>query len=432
MTEDLLHFIWKLRLLKPVSLCTTAGLPLAIVHPGEHNTHAGPDFANGRIVLGSTEWAGNIELHWRSSEWEQHRHHLDPAYDNVILHAVYEHDKEVFTSQKQPVPCLELRSFIDEGILEKYQRLYRNRREIACGEGFAHCAGHARTAWLERMLVERLEDKTALIGEVFEQTGRSWEDTFYLLLCRNFGFKVNAGPFYLLGRITPRTLLLKYAGSPLQREALLFGQAGLLETEFAEPYPRRLQNEYRFLRHKHSLSPMPGHSWKMLRMRPGNFPTIRIAQMAAFMAQYQHIFSQIAGLATAEEVKSLFRVSAGAWWNSHYTLVAPSPSSPKKLGESSIENILLNTVCPMLFFYGRERGAAHLCEKALDWYATLSAENNQVTRHYEQLGFRPGHAGHSQALLQLHKNYCSARKCLDCGIGSQLLQGSKALSGASR
>lgn len=421
MTEDLLHFIWKFRLLRPIPLCTTANLPLKIVQPGEHNTHAGPDFTNGRIVLNGTEWAGNIELHRRSSEWELHNHHLDRAYDNVILHVVYEHDREVFTSANQPLPCLELRHYIEDGILGKYDRLYKNRQEIPCGAGFSQCSEAGRNSWLERMLVERLEEKTAFIKEVFELTRHNWDETFYLLLCRNFGFRVNADPFFRLGRIMPLSILLRHADRPLQVEALLFGQAGLLEEALQDDRARKLQQEYLFLKHKYNLAPMPAHSWKMLRMRPGNFPTVRLAQLAAFLRRYQHTFSKITEATTVEEIKDLFRVSADAWWNNHYTFKVSSPDSEKRLGDASIENILINTVCPLLFAYGRERRSGQLCEKALDWYWHLRPERNQITRLYEKSGFKPAHAGHSQGLIQLHGKYCSAKKCLRCAIGTRLL-----------
>ena len=422
MTEDLLHFIWKLRLLKPVPLFTTAGFPLKIVHPGAHNTHAGPDFTNGRIVLGGTEWAGNIELHRRSSEWELHQHHHDKAYDNVILHVVYEHDREVFTSQKQLIPCLELKHYVEPHVPEQYLSLYKTRREIACGSGFAGCDGHVRSSWLERMLVERLERKCAFIKEVFGQSRQNWDETFYLLLCRNLGFRVNAEPFFQLARRTPLQLLLKHADKPLQLEALLFGQAGMLEEPYENDYPNKLKKEYAFLRHKYALSALPAHTWKMLRMRPANFPSLRIAQLAAFAARGRSAFSIITEAASAEEAKSLFRVSASPWWNKHYSLKVESPDSAKKIGEAAIENILVNTVCPLLFFYGRERNMERLCEKALDWYPSLKAESNHITRLYEQPGFKPLHAGQSQALIQLHDEYCSVKRCLHCGIGAQLIK----------
>ncbi|HXB42341.1 MAG TPA: DUF2851 family protein [Bacteroidia bacterium] len=422
MTEDLLHFIWKFKLLRPVSLCTTVNLPLKIIHPGTHNTDAGPDFSNGRIVLGDTEWAGNIEIHKHSSQWELHNHHKDKAYNNVILHIVYEHDKEVFNSMGQPIPTMELKHFIEPGILYKYENLYKNKQEIPCGTLFSQCTDIVKEPWLERMLIERLERKTTLIKELFEFTGHNWDETFYLLLCRNFGFKVNAEPFLQLGRQMPLHTLLKHAGNLQQVEALLFGQSGLLEGEFTDLYTKQLQKEFAFLRHKYQLAPMQNKQWKFLRMRPGNFPTVRIAQMAAFIQNYQHTFSKITEARTVKEVKILFGVSASAFWKTHYTLNEESILQEKKLGDSSVENILINTVCPILFFYGKERKEESLCEKAIEWYRQLKPESNNITKKYEDLSFKSLHAAHSQSLIQLHDSYCSIKKCLQCGIGTYILK----------
>lgn len=424
MTEDLLHFIWKFRLLKPVSLCTTANLPLEIIGVGEHNTHAGPDFSNGRVRIGNTEWAGNIEIHRRSSEWNLHNHQVDKAYDNVILHVVHEHDKEVFNSKGQPIPCLELRHYLEPGLLEKYEKLYRNKQEIPCGRQFSQCTDITREPWLERMLIERLEEKTSFIKELHTYTRGNWDETFYLLLCKNFGFKVNAGPFLQLGKLIPLSLLVKHSGSPMQVEALLFGGAGLLEEDFTDAYPRQLKKEFVFLSHKYTLAPLLQAPWKFLRMRPANFPTIRIAQLAAFIQSYRHTFSKLLEAKTAKEAKALFRLSASPWWQNHYTFKASSIKKEKELGDASIENILINTVCPLLFFYGKERKEEELCEKAIEWYGHLKPESNQVTKLYKELSFETKHAGQSQALLQLHANYCKTKKCLHCAIGTHLLQNS--------
>lgn len=422
MTEDLLHFIWKFKLLKPIPLCTTGNLPLKIVRPGDHNTHAGPDFTNGRIVLNNTEWAGNIEIHKRSSDWDLHNHQVDAAYDNVILHVVHEHDREVFTSKKQPVPCLELRHYIEPGLLERYESLYKNKRGIPCGNQFAQGKEAGRAAWLERMLAGRLEGKTAFIKELFQSTQHNWDETLYLLLCKNFGFSVNAEPFLLLGRRMPLRILLKYKEDLLRLEALLFGRAGLLEGDLTDEYARQLQKEYAFLAHKHQLSGAFTTPWKFLRMRPDNFPTLRLAQMAAFIYKYEHTFSKLLEATTAQEAIDLFKVSVSAYWQDHYTFKKPVVKRSRELGRASLENILINTVCPLLFFYGKERQQEDLCEKAMDWYSQLKAEDNHITRSYEELGFKAAHAGHSQALLQLHANYCSTRQCLQCGIGTGLLK----------
>jgi hypothetical protein len=233
---------------------------------------------------------------------------------------------------------------------------------------------------------------------------------------------VNAEPFLHLGRITPLEILLRHSNRPFQLEALLLGQAGLLEGDLSDPYVLQLQKEYAFLKHKYQLRPMNGQSWKFMRMRPVNFPTVRIAQMAAFLQHFQHAFSRIIEAENMEQIKELFHVSASDWWNEHYTLKRVSSKTRKELGPSSIENILINTVCPLLFFYGRKRDSQAHCEKALDWFRKINAEDNHITRMYGKVLFEPQHAAHSQALIQLHTNYCSKKKCLHCAIGAQALR----------
>jgi hypothetical protein len=422
MTEDLLHFAWKFRLFGTAELFSIGKMPLSIIRTGEHNTHAGPDFLNGRVRIGDTEWAGNIEIHKRSSEWFSHGHQHDPAYDNVILHVVYEHDREVYNSKKQSIPTLELKHYIAKELLERYEHLYKNKQEIPCGKQFSEAPELVRNAWLERMLIERLEEKTRFIKELYDYTGSNWEETFYLLLCKNFGFKVNSECFLQLGKSVPLEILLRQSGSLVKNEALLFGQAGLLNEDFTEEYPASLIKEYLFLQAKYRLlSPVP-HNWKFLRMRPRNFPTIRIAQMAAFISNYQHTFSKILETEDLIPVKNMFGVSASGYWKTHYVFGKPVPSTEKPLGDASIENILINTVCPILFFYGKIRNEENLCEKALKWYSELSSEENSVISLYGNLGFRAGNAAHSQALLQLNQNYCKTKKCLRCSIGNYILK----------
>ena len=422
MTEDLLHFIWKFRLLRPGPLCTSDGSPLEIVHPGLLNVHAGPDFSNGRMKLQGMDWCGNIEIHRRSSEWELHGHQHDAAYASVILHVVYEHDREVFTSEGRTLPTLELRHFLEDGILERYEALYRSRQEIACGESFGACAPVVRAQWLDRMLVERLEEKVAAVRELFHACEGNWEQTFYRLLARNFGFRVNAEPMLILARIAPLQLLLRHADNPLQVEALLFGQAGLLEESFQDPYPASLQREYRFLKHKYQLAPMLASAWKFSRMRPGNFPTVRIAQLASFITRHRQCLSVLFETKTLEEAGQFFATAPNSWWDTHYTFSVRSTPLVKKPGKASIDTILINTLCPLLFTYGKERSREDLCAKALDWLTQLEAEENTITRIYGALGFKGVHAGHSQALYHLYGNYCTARKCLSCSIGAQALQ----------
>ncbi|MGZ3864677.1 MAG: DUF2851 family protein [Bacteroidia bacterium] len=425
MTEDLLHFIWKFKLLKPKNLFSIGEMPVSILNTGEHNMHAGPDFTNARIKLGDTIWAGNIEIHKRSSDWFVHNHHTDKAYDNVILHVVYEYNGDVFNSKNQPVPCLELKDLIGEDVLLRYEHIYKSKQSLPCGNQFADVFPIEREAWLDRMLIERIEYKTKFIEEIHGLTNRNWDETLYLLLCKNLGFKINADAFLQLGKATPLYILLKHANSIEQTEALLLGQAGLLETRHDDAYIRRLKGEYSHLKRKYGLNgPIP-HTWKFLRMRPRNFPTIRIAQLAGFISRYQHTFSKLIEARSLKEAMFLFETKASPYWENHFVLGETSIKEEKKLGISSIENIFINTICPLLFYYGKAKQEGSVCEKALIWMYGLKAESNNVTRLYRENGYKANSAANSQALLQLHSGYCSHKKCLSCGIGTQILRGKK-------
>jgi hypothetical protein len=420
MTEDLLHFIWKYKLLKPINLYTTSKTELQIIKTGEHNTHAGPDFTNARIKIGDTEWAGTIEIHKKSSDWFLHNHHTDKAYDNVILHVVYEHDKEIQNSKQQPIPCLELKPFLMDGVLEKYENLYKNKQPIPCGTLFTDVPDIIKEPWLERMLVDRLEDKTNFVQELFTFTKNNWDETFYLLLFKNFGFHINSDAFLQIAKSIPLNTLLKHANSTQQVEALLFGQSGLLHKDLKDEYTQNLFKEYNYLKHKYQLIPIP-HNLKFLRLRPQNFPTIRLAQLANFILKYQHTFSKIVEATKIEDVKKLFTISVSDYWQTHYTLDELSVFEEKNFGKSSIENIIINTVCPLLFFYGKIKQDESLIEKAVKWYDELKPEKNNITKLFEELSFKPKHAGHSQALIQLNNNYCTNKKCLQCSIGVFIL-----------
>ena len=420
MTEDLLHFIWKYKLLKPVPLYTTANTELHIIKHGEHNANAGPDFTNAHIKLADTEWAGTIEIHKKSSDWFLHNHHTNKAYDNVILHVVYEHDKEIYNSKEQPIPCFELKQFLQEGVLHKYENLYQNKQAIPCGTLFNHVPDIIKEPWLERVLIERLETKTTFIQELFTFTKNNWDETFYLLLCKNFGFHINSDAFLQLGKSIPLNTLLKHANSVTQTEALLFGQSDLLHPNLKDEYAQKLYKEYAYLKHKYQLTPIP-HQLKFLRLRPLNFPTIRLAQLANFILKYQHTFPKIIEADTVDKVKDIFKTSVSGYWKTHYTFDEESILKEKVLGKSSIENIIINTVCPLLFFYGKTKKDESHMDKAVKWYYGLKPEKNNITGRFEDISFKPKHAGHSQGLIQLNNNYCSHKKCLQCSVGVFIL-----------
>ncbi len=423
MPENFLHFLWRWRRFDLQNLVTTEGQPIEILHPGEHNTHAGPDFFNARIRIGDTLWAGNVELHLRASEWFAHRHHENPAYDNVVLHVVLEEDQPIVRFLDGPrLACLVLEGRIPTKLLHNYQRLEHERTWIPCESFFASTPDIIRLNWLDRILIERLEQKTAAIADLLTTTENHWEVAFYQLLARNFGLKVNAEPFETLARSLPLTVLAKHKNSRLQMEALLFGQAGMLDQSFQDEYPKMLAKEYRHLAHKYSLVPLAASQWKFLRLRPASFPTLRLAQFAALVHQSAHLFSKILEAENMRTLENLFAVRPSDYWLTHYQFDKISPSRNKVLSRDFVHLLIINTIVPMLFHYGRTKGNADLQNRALRLLEELPAESNTVIDGWAALGMRPHNAYQSQALLHLKTRYCDPKRCLECAVGNFILK----------
>lgn len=422
MRESFLHFLWRWRRFAHRDLLTTQGQSLEILHPGDWNTHAGPDFFNARLRLDDTIWAGNVEMHLKASEWMAHGHQNDSAYDNVILHVVLEEDQPVVLASGQRIPCLELKNRIPANILETYQRLEHERSWIPCESFFTQTPDIVRLNWLDRLLVERLEQKTAAIAAMLETTGNHWEETFYRLLARNFGLKVNAEPFEALARSLPLSMLARHLHHPLQIESLFLGQAGLLQVVFQETYPNELAREYRFLQHKYQLTPMNPEQWKFLRLRPANFPSIRIAQFSALILQSTQLFSQILEAGSLREIEHLFTVEPGEYWLTHFQLDRPSVKRNKTPGRDFIHLLVINTIVPFLFYYGKLKNADRYQKKAFEMLESLPAESNAILDGWRDLGAEAKHAYQSQALIHLKTRYCDAKRCLECAIGNAILK----------
>jgi hypothetical protein len=420
--EALLQYAWKLRNFDQKNLLSTAGETLEIVHPGEQNTDSGPDFFNARIRIGQTLWAGNVEVHVCASDWKRHRHPGDSAYEQVILHVVYDEDEEIFSKAGNPYPTLELKQRISSELISRYKGFRNHTGWIPCGLQASQVSQIVFESWLERVLIERLSHKAARIRETLDRNHSDWEATFYIYLARNFGFKVNAIPFELLARSLPLTILLRYRDNLFQLEALLFGQAGLLNTHFSEQYAQRLQSEYQFLAKKHTLIPLDGYLWKFLRLRPLNFPTVRIAQFAKLISEADKLFARVIEHPNPEGLKELFRCGTSEFWHTHYHFEKSAPQGERLLGKESVENILLNTVAPFLFVYGKSQGEDEAAERAMNLLSALEPENNTIIRSWKICGLEASDAGRSQALLELKEGYCSKKKCLDCGIGRFLLK----------
>ncbi|MFN0013343.1 MAG: DUF2851 family protein [Saprospiraceae bacterium] len=422
MREDFLHFLWRWRRFDSNDLRTTEGQALEILHPGEMNPHAGPDFFNARVRIGATLWAGNVEMHLNASDWLAHRHDNDPAYDNVVLHVVLDEDRPLARPTGERLPCLELRGRVPSSLLEKYQRLEHERAWVPCERLFGSVPEIVRINWMERLLVERLEQKTAVVQQAVEDADHNWEEAFYRVLARYFGLKVNMEPFERLARSLPLRLLAKHQNSLLQIEALLFGQSGLLEAPFADEYPAALAKEYQFLRHKYDLSPLSASQWKFFRLRPAGFPTVRIAQLAELLHRSTLLFSAVLSARNVAELEQIFHVSVFGFWSTHFHFHKTTTPQARSLGREFVHLLLINAVAPFLFHYGRSKRFFEHQDRALQLLEELPPESNTVVDSWSKLGQKACNAAQSQALLQLKLNYCDPKRCLECAIGTAILR----------
>ena len=424
MDEKLLRYIWKYRLFEVRDYFTTQGEPLAIVAVGTENNDSGPDFFDARIKMNDALWAGCVELHLKSSDWTAHNHFQDDAYNNVVLHVVYEHDKEVLTPKGMPLPTLELKPLIDSSLIEKYRLYMGASHDIVCKNQFAAMDAFRLFAYLDRLLIERLEEKTVKIEEALAKQVYNKEEVFYHTLAASFGFKVNALPFRLLAESLPLKFLAKQKDSLTQIEAMLFGQAGLLPAGKGDDYVELLKKEYAFLQRKFNLEPLcEPQMWKFAKMYPHGFPTLRIAQFAALIYCSSSLLSKILETKSAEELIAMFTVSVSDYWQAHYRFGVPAKKAGERtLGRQAVMSLLINTVLPFLFAYSRWNKDETLRNRIVDFYENLDFEINTITRKYAALRPDFTNALHSQSLIQLHNNYCLQKQCLRCGIGLYLLK----------
>lgn len=420
MNEALLQFIWRYSLYKPVGLQTTNGEPVTVIFPGTLNRNAGPDFLDARIKVGNATLAGNVELHVNSSDWTKHNHQHDDAYKPLALHVVYRNDAPDVAAH---VPMLVLAPHIPHYVMERYTGLLKADHKLPCNGQHDKIKDITKESWLSRMLAERWEQKLGDWNELLTASKEDWRNLLYWRTAANFGFKVNATPFLMLARSLPLNILARHHDNLLQIEALLFGQAGMLHDGLEEEYPQQLYKEYNYLRQKYNLTPITGHLWKFLRMRPANFPTIRIAQFAALVHKSVHLFSQILEVDSVKEIMPLLDVRASGYWDTHFTFdeVQKTPTT-KRLGKSSIHNIIINTIAPIRFLYAHKQGEASQQERALQLLDAVPAEQNNILKLWKDNGWEACNAGQSQALLQLYNNYCSSKRCLECTIGLNVIR----------
>jgi len=420
--EDFFQYLWENKLFLSHNIRSTEGEKIEVIDPGLKNTNSGPDFFNAKIKINTTLWAGNIEIHKYSSDWYKHKHNTDKAYENVILHVVGQNDTPVERKKGGFIPTLILS--YPEKLKTNYQNLLEAKTWIACQNQLHKIDPVFLQLGFNRLMIERLELKTQSILQCLEQNKNNWNETFYQVLAKMFGFKVNALPFELLAKSLPLSVLSKHKNNKAQIEALLFGNSGLLNTQLmGDNYYIQLRDEYSFMYKKYGLKGIESHLWKFMRLRPGNFPTIRIAQFAALLCKSDALFSKIIEIKNLEDLIQLFNVVASEYWDTHFSFNKRSKKTAKKeLGESSIHILIINVVISFLFVYGEKQNKEFLKNRALDLLEQLPPENNSIICKWKELGIKVRSAFESQALLQLKNNYCEKKKCLNCQIGVKLVK----------
>ena len=415
MSEDFLHYLWQFRLYKPELYTTQDGQYLEIIHPGIKNTDAGPDFFNAKIKIGREMWVGNVEIHLKSSDWNRHKHQNDPAYNNVILHVVIEDDMQITASNGRILQVWKMP--IEAWNITNYKNLIETSQKIACVNKINLISKMEIDTWIERMAIEKLEIKISQIKTLLSQYQNDWDEVFYILTARNFGFSVNGDVFEQLARQTPWKTVLKNRDKLESLEAIFLGQAGFLSDDFNDEYFQKLKCEYLFLQKKYDLKPLSSDLWKFLRLRPSNFPTVRLIQFAKLLHQNNFSLSCISEESTFENIYKLLMVKPSSYWDTHFKPSLESPKSVKRLGKSSAELIIINTLIPMLFAFGKLRGEDELFNKALTWFQTMPPEKNVIISDWEKIGISTENAMQSQALIYLTNSYCKLKKCLHCSIG---------------
>ena len=426
MQESLLHFIWKFQQLNSRTLQSDSGAKITVLHPGYKNQDAGPDFKNARIKIDQIVWNGHVEIHVNAADWHRHKHQHDDAYDNVILHVVWKNDAIVRRKDQTVIPALELMNIVDQQLILKHDRFFESGNEILCNRYLNTTKAITIHNMLDKVLAERLERKSKLVFKEIAFTDNDWEEISWRMLCKNFGFKTNAEPCYDLGRSTPFKLLKKESDSLQTIEAILFGQAGFLEEDLTDDYFEQLKKEYVFRKKKYELGRrLDKHQWKFLRLRPGNFPTIRIAQLAAMIGGNPNLFSSLINFNSIAELRATLHASQSSYWQEHYNFGIKAGAKVGRLGQSSIDNILINTVAPILFAYGIHRDNEDFRERAIEVLTSVKAEVNAKTKKWIASGMDINNAFDSQAVLELFNQYCLRKKCLSCNIGAELIRSSE-------
>jgi hypothetical protein len=423
MKEDFLHYIWQHQYFDKNNLAADLE-PLQVLRRGIHNTNAGPDFLQAQVKIGAVTWNGSVEIHLKASDWLRHHHDQDARYDQVVLHVVWEQDQALYRSDGSAIPTLELKNRVDARLLKGYYFFHETQDQIPCGPLTAQVPALVRWEMLDRVLVERLEQKATRLQALLAANHQDWEATTYQSLCAGFGFKINQDPFVALSKALPYAILRKHQQSLWQLEALLFGQAGFLEQPLPDdPYLNKLAQEFKFLRHKYRLAPgLRLTDWNLLRLRPANFPPVRLAQLAALLHGKEGLFANILAARELRQVLGFFKGPISVYWQQHYLPGRPSGARLKGIGRQSTYNLVINAVIPLLFAYSHWQDKQDYRDRALGWLELLPAEQNSILQAYLQLGLAVASAADSQAYLQLFQQYCQTRKCLSCSLGHHLLK----------
>ena len=418
--EQLLHYVWKHKIFPLKELKTTTGQQVEVIDTGLANTDAGPGFFNAKLKLDGVLWIGNIEIHERSSDWFKHGHHADAGYNSVILHIASEIDTEISRSNGERIPQIQL--ICPEAVRTNYKELLETDSYPPCYRIIPSLPPFTAHSWMTALQMERFEQKATLLNERLKRCQGNWEDAFFITLARNFGFGLNGDAFETWAHQLPFRAVDKHRNDLFQIEAIFFGQAGILEDSDGDGYYLRLKKEYTYLQHKFGLIPMDASLWRFLRLRPANFPHIRIAQLACLYHRAYGLLSRIMETETLQGVRDILKGGTSEYWLTHYTFGGSSPSRPKTLSNTSLDLLIINTVVTFLYAYGLHKGNRVLCARAGSFLEELKAENNYITRMWEQYGMKASNAADSQALIQLKKEYCDKKKCLYCRIGYEYLK----------
>jgi hypothetical protein len=421
MKEDLLHYIWKYKLFYKSEIVTTSNELVHIISSGSQNYNTGPDFFNAKIQIGDQLWAGNVEIHIDASDWYTHHHEIDVNYDNVILHVVWNHDSEVFNKDDSEIPTLELKNYVSKDLLDSYNKLFsKSKKWIYCENDILSVDSFVLDNWLERLLFERLEDKSDFVKELLEKTKYDWEDVFFRILAKNFGLKLNGDSFFEMANSLKFATVRKVRQNQKSLESLFFGQLGMLSVDLDTVYFNELQKEYAYLCKKFRIEEAPILKVQFFRLRPANFPTIRISQFANLLSCRENLFSDLMSFSSVKEFYDFFDIGTSEFWNTHYTFNKESKKRTKKLSNSFIELIVINTILPVKFMYLQYLGKTDFTE-VLTLIKDIESEKNSIIDKFRGLGIYSNNAFESQALVELKNNYCAKQKCLNCAIGKSLI-----------